>query len=317
MRRPLRRLFRLSIGFLCSCVALAVTVKAAAAVDTRINAAASTVGTPAPAVAGIPAAAGASTVDTRAFHSNALQRDWSYVVYLPPGYRADGPRYPVLYLLHGNDDDAHHWITQGRLQTAADALIARKDIPPVVIVMPQGGTDWYVDRKEKIETAFFSELLPYIESRYAVSNERKSRAIGGVSMGGFGALRYAMRAPDRFCGVLLLSPAIYSSEPPPQSAARRVHVFGEQRFDADVWHALNYPALWQRYMSQPYRLPMFIAAGDDDLVIQAEASLLYTHLREAGNPAALRIIGGGHNWDTWAALLPAALKYGLSCIKLA
>ncbi|HEY4351146.1 MAG TPA: alpha/beta hydrolase-fold protein [Paraburkholderia sp.] len=258
-----------------------------------------------------------STVETRAFHSNALQRDWSYVVYLPPGYRTDGPRYPVLYLLHGNDDDAHHWVTQGRLQTAADALIARKDIPPVVIVMPQGGTDWYVDRKEKIETAFFSELLPYIESHYAVSGDRMGRAIGGVSMGGFGALRYAMLAPERFCGALLLSPAIYAGEPPPQSAARRVHVFGEHRFDADVWRALNYPALWPRYMSQPYRLPMFIAAGDDDLVIQAEASLLYTHLREAGNPAALRIIGGGHNWDTWAALLPAALKYGLTCIKSA
>jgi enterochelin esterase-like enzyme len=265
----------------------------------------------------MPSTANASTVETHAFHSNALQRDWSYVVYLPPGYRTDGPRYPVLYLLHGNDDDAHHWITQGHLQTAADALIARKDVPPVVIVMPQGGTDWYVDRKEKIETAFFSELLPTIESHYAVSNERKGRAIGGVSMGGFGALRYAMLAPDRFCSVLLLSPAIYSDEPPPQSAARRVHVFGEHRFDADVWHALNYPALWPRYMSQSYRLPMFIAAGDDDLVIQAEASLLYTHLREAGNPAALRIIGGGHNWDTWAALLPTALKYGLSCIKSA
>ncbi|GAB7524925.1 alpha/beta hydrolase-fold protein [Paraburkholderia sp. 2C] len=284
--------------------------------DTRINAALTTAGTSAPLAAGM-SAPGASTVESRAFHSHALRRDWSYVVYLPPGYRADGPRYPVLYLLHGNDDDAHHWITQGRLQAAADALIAHRDIPPVVIVMPQGGTDWYVDRKEKMETAFFGELLPYIESHYAVSADRKSRAIGGVSMGGFGALRYAMLEPDRFCGVLLLSPAIYAGEPPPQSAARRVHVFGERHFDADVWHALNYPALWQRYMSQPYRPPMFIAAGDDDLVIQAEASLLYTHLREAGNPAALRIIGGGHNWDTWAALLPAALKYGLTCIKSA
>jgi enterochelin esterase-like enzyme len=317
MHRPLRRLFRPSNGVLCCFVALASAAHAVAAVGNRINAAVTPVGTSAPAVTGMPSAASTSTVETRAFYSNALQRDWSYVVYLPPGYRTDGPRYPVLYLLHGNDDDAHRWITHGRLQTVADALIARKDIPPVAIVMPQGGTDWYVDRKEKIETAFFSDMLRHIESHYAVSNERKSRAIGGVSMGGFGALRYAMLAPDRFCGVLLLSPAIYSGEPPPQSAARRVHVFGENRFDADVWHALNYPALWQRYMSQPYRLPMFIAAGDDDLVIQAEASLLYTHLREAGNPAALRITGGGHNWDTWATLLPTALKYGLSCLKSA
>jgi S-formylglutathione hydrolase FrmB len=60
---------------------------------------------------------------------------------------------------------------------------------------------------------------------------------------------------------------------------------------------------------------MFIAAGDDDLAIQADASSLYTHLRLAGNPAALRIIDGGHTWDVWSTLLPAALKYTLGCVK--
>jgi enterochelin esterase-like enzyme len=221
----------------------------------------------------------------------------------------------VLYLLHGNNGDANDWIAQGHLQSAADALIEHKDMPPVVIVMPQGGTDWYVDRKEKMETSFFEDLLPEIEARYAVSTQRGGRMIGGVSMGGFGALRYAMTQPERFCGALLLSPAIYPNEPPRASAARRVGVFGEREFDARVWHELNYPAQWDRYMSRPYRLPMFIAAGDDDLAIQADASSLYTHLRLAGNPAALRIIDGGHTWDVWSALLPAALKYTLGCVK--
>jgi enterochelin esterase-like enzyme len=92
-------------------------------------------------------------------------------------------------------------------------------------------------------------------------------------------------------------------------------VFGDRQFDTRVGHALNYPAQWERYMSQPYRLPMFIAAGDDDLAIQAEASSLYTHLRQADNPAALRIIDGGHTWDVWRALLPAALKYTTRCVK--
>ncbi len=221
----------------------------------------------------------------------------------------------MLYLLHGNNGDANDWITQGHLQTTADALIDHKEMPPVVIVMPQGGTDWYVDRKEKMETAFFDNLLPEIETRYAVSTQRGGRMIGGVSMGGFGALRYAMTQPERFCGALLLSPAIYANEPPRASAARRVGVFGEREFNAGIWHELNYPAQWERYMSRPYRLPMFIAAGDDDLAIQSEVSSLYTHLRLAGNPAALRIIDGGHTWDVWSALLPAALKYTLGCVK--
>src|SRR6202012_461629 len=148
----------------------------------------------------------ASTVPSRSFHSDALGRDWSYTVYLPTGYRHDAPRLPVLYLLHGNNGDANDWLTQGHLQSAADALIEHKEMPPVVIVMPQGGTDWYVDRKEKMETAFFDDLLPEIETQYAVANQRNGRMIGGVSMGGFGALRYAMTRPEQFCGAMLLSP---------------------------------------------------------------------------------------------------------------
>ena len=265
--------------------------------------------------AAVGAPASASTVISRSFHSEALGRDWAYTIYLPTGYRHDAARIPVLYLLHGNNGDANDWLTQGHLQTAADALIEHKEMPPVAIVMPQGGTDWYVDRKEKMETAFFGDLLPEIETRYAVATQRSGRMIGGVSMGGFGALRYAMTQPELFCGALLLSPAIYANEPPLGSAARRVGVFGERQFDPHVWHALNYPAQWERYMSQPYRLPMFIAAGDDDLAIQADASSLYTHLRLAGNPAALRIIDGGHTWDVWSTLLPAALKYTVGCVK--
>jgi enterochelin esterase-like enzyme len=257
----------------------------------------------------------ASTVYNRTFHAPALERDWAYTIYLPTGYRSDGPRLPVLYLLHGNNGEPTDWITQGHLQSTVDGLIERHEIPPVVIVMPQGGTDWYVDRKEKIETAFFDNLIPEIETHYAVEKERSGRVIGGVSMGGFGALRYAMTRPDHFCGVLLLSPAIYADEPPPASAARRVGVFGDRQFDLRVWHALNYPALWNAYMSKPWRLPMFISSGDDDLTIQAEASALYTHLRLAGNPAALRIVDGGHTWDVWRGLLPAALKYTLACFR--
>ncbi|HDR9032464.1 TPA: esterase family protein, partial [Burkholderia vietnamiensis] len=182
-----------------------------------------------------------SSIALRSFRSAALKRDWSYTVYLPPGYNAEGARYPVLYLLHGNAGNANDWITQGRLQVTADTLIERHEIPPVVIVMPQGGTDWYVDRKEKMQSAFLNDLLPEVEAHFAVSNQRAGRAIGGVSMGGFGALRFALLEPGLFCGAMLLSPAIYANEPPLNSAARYVGVFGDRQFDPRVWHELNYP----------------------------------------------------------------------------
>ncbi|SAL14777.1 esterase [Caballeronia telluris] len=267
---------------------------------------------PMPAV--LTSAAGSKVV-ARTMHSEALDRDWPYVLYLPPGYAPRDERYPVLYLLHGNNGDAYDWITQGRLQAIVDRLIAQREIPPLLIVMPQGGTDWYVDRKESIETAFFEELMPEIETKYAAQTGREGRVIGGVSMGGFGALRYAMTRPQLFCGAMLLGPAIYAGAPPVASAARYVGVFGDRQFDPLVWRTLNYPAQWQTYMSRGLRVPMFIAAGDDDLRIQAEASLLYTQLREAKQPAELRIIDGGHTWAVWSALLAEGLKYSLACTR--
>ena len=272
-----------------------------------------TAAAPKPLPAVITSTAG-SKVLSRTMHSEALDRDWPYILYLPPGYAPREDRYPVLYLLHGSGGDASDWITQGHLQRIVDGLIARHEIAPLLIVMPQGGTDWYVDRKEPIETAFFEELLPEIETHYAVQTGRDGRAIGGVSMGGFGALRYAMTRPQHFCGAMLLGPAIYSGDPPIGSAARYVRVFGDRQFDPHVWRSLNYPAQWQAYLSRGYRVPMFIAAGDDDLRIQAEASQLYTHLREANQPAELRIIDGGHTWAVWSALLAEGLKYSLACM---
>ena len=93
--------------------------------------------------------ASAGTILSREFDSPALQRTWSYAIYLPDGYETSNLRYPVLYLLHGNGGNRYSWVNEGRIQQTADALIASGDIPPCVIVMPDAGTTWFVDRKEK------------------------------------------------------------------------------------------------------------------------------------------------------------------------
>ena len=97
--------------------------------------------------------AAAGTIVSREFRSAALDRNWSYAVYLPSGYESSNLSYPVLYLLHGNGGNRYSWVNDGRIQQTADTLIARGDIPPCLIVMPDSGTSWYVDRKENMETA--------------------------------------------------------------------------------------------------------------------------------------------------------------------
>jgi enterochelin esterase-like enzyme len=141
----------------------------------------------------LPAAA--SIVITREFDSAALQRKWSYAVYLPDGYETSNLKYPVLYLLHGHGQDLYAWVNYGHIQPTADELIAHGEIPPAIIVMPDAGMTWFVDRKEKMETAVIQDLVGDVQHTFRVIDDRKGRVIAGLSMGGYGALRFVLKYP--------------------------------------------------------------------------------------------------------------------------
>lgn len=252
----------------------------------------------------------ASEVVTREFKSATLDREWKYELYLPTGYDTSRLRYPVLYLLHGNGGTGSDWIKHGKLQSVADGLIASGDMPPAVIVMPDAGVTWYVDRKEKMETAILRDLFPEVEKSLRVLQTREGRLIGGLSMGGYGSLRLVLKYPEMFAAAALLSPAIYDPVPPPASSARRVGIFGAPQFDERVWKGLNYPTLWQAYLAKQTPVPMYINSGDDDeFMIEADATRLYSLLRANQQPAELRIVDGGHSWTVWGSTLGDALKY--------
>ena len=258
----------------------------------------------------LSSAAFASEIVTREFESSALGREWKYEVYLPSGYETSRLRYPVLYLLHGNGGSGRDWVDQGNVQSVADSLIASGDMPPAVIVMPDAGVTWYVDRKEKMETAVIRDLFPEVEKNLRVLRSRGGRLIGGLSMGGYGSLRFVMKHPEMFAAAALLSPAIYAPLPPLNSSARKVEAFGGPKFDEQVWTSLNYPSLWQSYLAKQTPVPMYINSGDDDeFMIEADATRLYSLLRANRQPAQLRIVDGGHTWKVWGSTLGDAMKY--------
>ena len=256
----------------------------------------------------LPAAA--SVIVSREFDSPALKRKWSYAVYLPDGYEASTLSYPVLYLLHGHNQDLYSWANSGHIQPTADGLIARGEIPPAIIVMPDAGSTWYVDRKEKMETAVIQDLIGDVQHNFRVIDARNGRVVAGLSMGGYGALRFVLKYPEMFAAAGLLSPAIYDAEPPQTSGARRAGVFGSPEFDAQVWKALNYPALWDPFLAKKIAVPMYINSGDDDdFFIEAEATRLYSLLRKNGQPAELRIVDGAHRWPVWESTIGDAMRY--------
>jgi enterochelin esterase-like enzyme len=132
-----------------------------------------------------------------------LGYDIDLQVYLPPCYRVQTEaRYPVLYLIHGLNFTQDQWVRLG-VAEAADDLIAAGAIAPLLIVMPR-------DRRDiRLDPAFITDLLPYVDSVYRTQPDRDHRAIGGLSRGGGWSLHLGLRYPNLFGRVGGHSPAIF------------------------------------------------------------------------------------------------------------
>lgn len=139
-----------------------------------------------------------------------------YRIYLPPCYGQDDRVYPTLYMFGGNVHDDAIWDTLG-LDEAAEAAIARGDIPPLLIVMPDNG--WLANTTtsgpNSYEGFVLNELIPHIEATYLARPDANGRAVGGLSRGGYWSLMMAFRRPDLFRSVGAHSPALIDSHAGP------------------------------------------------------------------------------------------------------
>lgn len=256
--------------------------------------------------------AGAGELVHDEFQSAVLGHKAALTVYLPDGYE-QGARYPATYVLHGAGGNETEW-ANGGIAATMDGLIARGQVRPMVVVMPSlGGGTWWVDGAvDKADTAFMQEVIPYIEKKYKVAAGRAARAIAGQSMGGYGALHFALKYPDQFCAAAVLSPAIYDPLPPPDSASRLTAQYQRNgKFDEALWKSLNYPALLPAYQKGSARVPMWIVSGDHDhLGIALQSAQLYWKLYQIQpKQVELRIVDGDHEWLTFRETFPDALRY--------
>ena len=256
----------------------------------------------------------ASEIRRETFASRSMGRDFSFLVYVPDGYNDTDKSYPVLYLLHGYGDNENAWVEKGQVQSKADRLIATGAIPPALIVMPGCPRCWWVDGpREKPETAFWSELVPRVASRYRTIESRDGRVIAGLSAGGYGTVRFAMKYPDRFAAAAAFSPAVYADTPPPASAARIYSPFVDTdgQFNQAAWTEANYPSLIDGYFASGRRVPMYLVSGDNDRFgIAFETALLFKRVFEKQPDfAELRVVDGGHSWAVWASAVDDAITY--------
>lgn len=134
------------------------------------------------------------------YDADNIQTRMYYSVYLPPCYSAaEATRYPVMYLMHGSNEDDGHWLRLG-LAEHLDAAITEGTIPPVIAVLPFG--NWIANENRfggaSWDDIFINQLMPLVESQYRIDGTRSRRAIGGVSRGGFWAFHIAFRYPVMF-----------------------------------------------------------------------------------------------------------------------
>ncbi|MFC2118815.1 alpha/beta hydrolase [Bacteroidota bacterium] len=255
------------------------------------------------------------------FNSSILKESIKYSIYLPPDYYSSSRKYPVVYLLHGYSDDETGWIQFGEVNIAADKGIADRSFPPVIIVMPDAKVTWYInDHKNEYpyEDMFIKEFIPYIDKTYKTRTKREFRAVSGLSMGGFGALGYAMRHPDIFSSCAAFSAAIYTEKEfiaQNDRSYNGIYSFlygkdlkGEERITkhwintSPIAHAKNFSE------NELKKVRWYIDCGDDDF-LYAGNSTLHIILRDRKIPHEYRVRDGAHSWVYWRTGIIDALKF--------
>jgi len=169
-----------------------------------------------------------SRIDCNALNSRILKHEVHYCVYVPASYDAGAARrpaqsYPVLYFLHGLGDNEQTLFNSGGW-TLIDDLRRQHKIGEFLIVAPEGGRTFYInsaDGSVRYSDFFVQEFLPLIETKYRISKGRSNRAISGISMGGYGALRFAFSHPEMFSAVSAQSAALIAETPQELDTAAR------------------------------------------------------------------------------------------------
>lgn len=228
--------------------------------------------------------AAGSSIDAASYTSAALHGPGSFIVYLPAGYASTTRRYPVLYLLHGNDQLATAFLQIG-LQGELDRLIGAHAIRPMIAVMIQGGrgaNNWR-DYQGRNYEAYVLEVQELVDRTLPTVAERDARAIAGDSMGGYGAMNVALSHPYRFGAVESWLGFFNGLE-------------GQLRADRPVLARMG--------------LRAFVYGGASDTIADpSEDAPFAGQLRAAGADAHSAVYAGGHSLETIEAHLASMVAF--------
>jgi putative tributyrin esterase len=238
------------------------------------------------------------------FRSTSLQADMRYRLLLPHDYNQGG-RFPVLYLLHGLYGDYQNWDTRTGLENYARNL-------NLLIVMPDADDSWYTNSatapRDKFEDYIAKDLIPEIDEKYRTVRQRHTRGIAGLSMGGYGAVKFALKYPELFAFAGSLSGALNAAQNldalRPEFRTKLLEVFSNEgsstRAENDVFRLLDKP----NHTTYPY---LYLACGTADSFLDVNRAFAH-QLSSQKIAYEYHETPGGHAWEYWDSALPALLE---------
>lgn len=238
------------------------------------------------------------------FRSAALNRDMQYRVVLPASIAA-GSKLPVIYLLHGGDGSFRDWSNY-----SDSARFAERGL---ILVMPEGDDSYFVNAAERpqdrYEDYIVNDLIADVESRFPVAAGRTTRAIVGVSMGGFGAVKLALSHPELFVFAGGISPAV--DVPSRPFSIKRIRQWRHHSSIFGPWGSQarrNGDPFVLARSADPARTPyLFLTCGEQEGLLPANRSfaalLEHRHFRYE-----FHVVPGGHDWNQWDERLPSVFQ---------
>jgi S-formylglutathione hydrolase FrmB len=266
-----------------------------------------------------------SRIDCDALNSRILKHPVHYCVYLPASYGASAAvhparSYPVLYFLHGLGDNERTLFNSGGW-TLLDDLRRQHKMGEFLIVAPEGGRTFYInsaDGSTRYGDFFLQEFIPLIESKYRISKGRSNRAISGISMGGYGALRFAFAHPEMFSAVSAQSAALITETPHELDTAARsgaplgkllATVFGSP-IDAAHWKENSPFVLAARNQPAVRKLNIYFNCGqDDNYGFEKGAVALHEQLQKAGVRHEYHLYPGDHSLSYFLAHFTEVMEF--------
>ncbi len=233
------------------------------------------------------------------FRGQSIAKQTNMTVILPDGANSDGP-FPVLYLLHGLSDDDSTWVRR----TSLERYVADM---PLIVIMPDTARGFYTDAVEGLayESHIMRDVMGFADRFFPTIPERRGRAIEGLSMGGYGAMKLALKYPDRFCSVVAHSSAfnvrglVQSAEHGPE--LRRIFGGDPAEGGNDVFTLAE--------SIEPAELPAVrFDCGTDDELLEHSRSL-HGHLDGLGIGHEYEEFPGAHEWGYWDRRVREGLRF--------